>query len=76
MSEGSWLTRPNSALIAIDTNVITFVKLDTFSETFESEKRTKCTKLIVNCARMVKHDSLSIINKIMDIQHQPLDSSI
>ena len=37
MSEGSWLTRPNSALIAIDTNVITFVKLDTFSETFETK---------------------------------------
>ena len=37
MSEGTWLTRPNSALIAIDTNVITFVKLDTFSETFETK---------------------------------------
>ena len=32
--------------------------------------------MIVNCARMVKHDSLSIINRIIDIQHQPLDSSI
>ena len=33
-------------------------------------------EMIVNCARMVKHDSLSIINRIIDIQHQPLDSSI
>ena len=32
--------------------------------------------MIVNCARMVKHDSLSIINRIIDIQHQPLDSRL
>ena len=37
MSEHSWLTRLNSALIAIDTNVITFVKLDKFSETSETK---------------------------------------